>query len=68
MPNSNQINRNTANTSSSQRVTFIAPNELADAIKSKKKFSAWLRMAAIERLERERLERERDASKQTESE
>ncbi|MFM2664774.1 hypothetical protein AAFX24_07925 [Vibrio mediterranei] len=50
-------------TSPSQLIQFRAPNELANKIKAKNNFSDWLRMAAIERLERERLERLAESSK-----
>ncbi|MFL0839661.1 hypothetical protein [Vibrio parahaemolyticus] len=55
-------------TSPSTLIQLRVPNELAKQIKAKSNFSDWLRMAAIERLERERLERLADSSKQKESE
>lgn len=50
-------------TSPSTLIQLRVPNELAKQIKAKSNFSDWLRMAAIERLERERLERLADGSK-----
>ena len=51
----------------SQTIKFRLSNELAGRVKQKNNYSEWIRMALIERLERERLERLSDSSKQKES-
>lgn len=55
-------------TAKSNMIRFRASDELTREIKKKSNFSDWIRMALIERLERERLERLADTSKQKESE
>ena len=49
-------------------IRFRVSSELESKIKAKSNFSDWIRMALIERLERERLERLAESSKQKESE
>lgn len=44
-------------------IRFRVSSELESKIKAKNNFSDWIRMALIERLERERLERLADGSK-----